>query len=90
MRNKHGIMVKSSSPKAWTEDLINSISAGLSLVVDAVEQEEFVQRCIEAVPERAATKGKRDTRRQDIVRSLRRLAETGKLPFRVAGDQFVF
>lgn len=89
-REKFGIMTKSRRPQAWTEDLIRSVSEGLALAADRVEQEEFVRHCIAAVPDRAGRQGKRDTRRQDIIRGLRRLAELDALPFKVVGDHFVF
>ena len=88
-RNKYGILTKVRRPLPWTEDLIRSVSDGLSLTVDRIEQEAFLRQCIDAVPERAGN-GKRDTRRQDITRSLRRLAELDTLPFKVVGDYFVF
>ena len=88
-RNKYGILTKVRRPMPWTEDLIRSVSDGLSLTVDRIEQEAFLRKCIDAVPERAGN-GKRDTRRQDITRSLRRLAELDTLPFKVVGDYFVF
>lgn len=89
-REKFGIMTKRQRPQGWTEDLIRSVSEGLALAADRVDQEEFVRHCIAAVPDRAAQQGKRDTRRQDIIRGLRRLAELDALPFKVVGDHFVF
>jgi hypothetical protein len=89
-RNKYGILTKSKRPAAWTETIIRSVSDGLSLTVDRIEQEEFLQKCIAAVPDRQRRDGKRDTRRQDIIRSMRRLAELNSLPFKVVGDYFVF
>ena len=89
-RNKYGILTKSRRPVPWTEDLIRSVSDGLSLLAPRIEQEAFLKHCIDAVPERAGGNGRRDTRRQDITRSLRRLAELDALPFKVVGDYFVF
>lgn len=89
-RKKFGILTKSRKAMPWTEDLIRSVSEGLALAADRVDQEEFVRHCIAAVPNRAAQQGKRDTRRQDIIRGLRRLAELDALPFKVVDDHFVF
>lgn len=89
-RNKYGILTKTRRPSPWTEDLIRAVSDGLSLTVERIEQEAFLLKCIEAVPERSGRNGKRDTRRQDITRGLRRLAELDTLPFKVVGDYFVF
>lgn len=90
MTEKYGIMTKGRRPLAWTEELIVSISDGLSLVLPKIEQEDFVKRCIDAVPERKPKDGARDLRRQDIVRALRRMAKNNRLPFKVVGDAFVF
>lgn len=90
MTNKHGIMTSRKQPSSWTEELITSIGDGLSLLLPRIEQEDFVRRCIDAVPERKPKDGVRDTRRQDIVRALRRMAEKNRLPFKVVGDYFVF
>ncbi len=89
MDNKYGILVRNKKA-AWTEELITSISSGLSLVVEAVDQEEFMGRCLAASEHKKPEEGKRDTRRQDLVRALRRMAAHNRLPFKVAGDQFVF
>ena len=90
MTEKYGIMTKAKRPLAWTEQVITSISDGLSLALPKIDQEEFVQRCIDAVPERKPKDGARDIRRQDIVRALRRMAKNDRLPFKVVGDYFVF
>lgn len=90
MKDKHGILVKRKQPSSWTEELITSVGEGLSVLLPRVEQEDFVKRCIAAVPERKPKDGVRDTRRQDIIRALRRMAEKKRLPFKVVGDYFVF
>ncbi len=86
----YGILAKNKRARPWTEELIRAVSDGLSLTTDRIEQERFLRMCIDAVPERAGRKNKRDTRRQDITRGLRRLAELETLPFKVVGDYFVF
>jgi len=90
MPNKHGIMTKRKLPTSWTEELITSVGDGLSMLVPRIEQEAFVKRCIDAASDREPTSGVRDTRRQDIIRALRRMAEKNRLPFEVVGDYFVF
>lgn len=90
MTEKYGILTKSRTRSAWTEEVITSIGEGLSLALPKIDQEEFVKRCVDAVPERKPTNGARDIRRQDIVRALRRMAKNDRLPFRVVGDDFVF
>jgi hypothetical protein len=90
MSNKYGIMTSVRRPVAWTEELIISLGEGLSLVQPKVEQADFVQRCVDAAPERCPKPGVRDTRKQDIVRALRRMASKDRLPFKVVGDWFVF
>jgi hypothetical protein len=89
MREKYGIFVRNKRA-SWTEELITSISSGLSLAVDAVDQEDFMGKCLAASEHKIPKGGKRDTRRQDLTRALRRMAARDRLPFRVAGDQFVF
>lgn len=90
MGNKYGILTNTRRALPWTEELITSIGEGLSLALPRIEQEDFVRRCINAVPERKPKEGMRDTRKQDIVRALRRMAEHDRLPFKVVGDYFVF
>jgi hypothetical protein len=89
MREKYGILVRNKRA-SWTEDLITLVSSGMSLVVDAVDQEEFMGRCLAASKHKIPKGGKRDTRRQDLTRALRRMAARDRLPFRVVGDRFVF
>lgn len=90
MRKKYGILDRGNKRVPWTEELITSIGEGLALVVENIEQEDFVNRCVDAVPNRKPAGNVRDTRRQDIVRALRRMAANDRLPFRVSGEHFVF
>lgn len=57
----------------------------MSLVRDRVDGEAFLQFCIKAAK---APQG-RDTRRQSLVRTMRRMQERGDLPFVVDGGEFV-
>jgi hypothetical protein len=57
----------------------------MSLVRDRVDSEAFLQFCIKA----AKVPQGRDTRRQSLVRTMRRMQERGDLPFVVDGGEFV-
>ena len=57
----------------------------MSLVRDRVDGEAFLQFCIKA----AKVPQGRDTRRQSLVRTMRRMQERGDLPFVVDGGEFV-
>jgi hypothetical protein len=48
---------------------------------------DFVKHCFGQLPRGS---GKRDIRRQTILRALYRMLDAGKLPFKIEGDCFVF
>lgn len=73
--------------KGGLEGEIVRCAEQLALVHGSIDQEDFLRRCIERLD--APKDGKRDTRRQRLVRALRRLDERGDLPFRVKGRRFV-
>lgn len=68
------------------EDHVRVCAAKLAERRDVVGDEEFLQFCVEQMPR---NRGKRDTRRQRLVRTMRRLSEEGALPFVVRGSDFV-
>lgn len=73
--------------EAWTEDLVRRAAGELGLVSDRVGQLAFLNYCIAHGKQGG---GQRDTRRQQLVRAMRRMEERGRLPFRIEGDYFVF
>lgn len=73
--------------KGSVEDLVRAQGEALSLVHSSMGHEDFLRHCIEALPHVGE---KRDTRRQRLVRAMRRMHDRGDLPFRVEGDLFVF
>lgn len=70
------------------EQFVRERASVMSLLQDRVVSEAFLQFCISAFDEPASTR--RDTRRQRLVRAMRRMEERGDLPFTVDGDVFVF
>ncbi len=74
-------------PQPWTEAFITEQGATLALVSDRVAHADFVDHCFSQMPRGT---GKRDIRRQTILRALYRMIEAGRLPFRVEGAHFVF
>lgn len=81
-RKPQGVGLKGS-----VENLVRAEAGALALVHVSIGQEDFLRHCIDALPRPA---GRRDTRKQTLVRALRRLQERGELPFGVEGDRFVF
>jgi hypothetical protein len=73
--------------KGWLEDIVRGCADGMSVVCDRVRAEAFLQFCIDGIPRTASG---RDTRRQRLVRAMRRMEERGDLPFVVDGVEFVF
>lgn len=78
---------RSKGDRGWLERFVKERAGEMALVSDRVRHEEFLRFCIEAAP---VPTGSRDTRRQAFVRTMRRMAEKGELPFRVDGELFVF
>jgi hypothetical protein len=73
--------------KGWLEDVVRDRADGMSVVCDRVRAEAFLQFCIDGTPRTASG---RDTRRQRLIRAMRRMEERGDLPFVVDGGEFVF
>lgn len=73
--------------KGSVENLVRAEAEAMSLVHASVGHEDFLRHCIGVLPRPA---GRRDTRKQTLVRAMRRLQERGELPFRVEGEMFVF
>lgn len=73
--------------KGSIEKLVRAEAEAMSIVHASVGQEDFLRHCIGVIP---CPVGRRDTRKQTLVRAMRRLQERGELPFSVDGDRFVF
>ena len=78
---------RSQGDKGWVENFIKAQGEALSLVHSSMSHEEFLSHCVEALP---IPLSQRDTRRQRVVRAIRRMHERGDLPFGVQGGVFVF
>jgi hypothetical protein len=73
--------------KGWLEDVVRDRADAMSVVCDRVRAEVFLRFCIDATPRTASG---RDTRRQRLIRTMRRMQERGDLPFVAEGEEFVF
>lgn len=73
------------SEKNRLERFVRDRADEMSLVRDRVGSEAFLQFCIKV----AKVPQGRDTRRQSLVRTMRRMQERGDLPFVVDGGEFV-
>ena len=71
----------------WTEAFIAEQGAILALLTDRITHADFVKHCFGQLPRGT---GKRDIRRQTILRALYRMLDAGRLPFKIEGDCFVF
>jgi hypothetical protein len=71
--------------KSRLENFVRDRAGEMSLVQDRVGSEAFLQFCIKA----ARRPSGRDTRRQSLIRTMRRMQERGDLPFVVDGGEFV-
>jgi hypothetical protein len=70
------------------EQFVRDRADAMSLLKDRVGSEAFLRFCISAFDEPVSAR--RDTRRQRLVRAMRRMQERGDLPFVVEGGVFVF
>ena len=70
----------------WTDAFIIEQGAILALLTDRVTHADFVKHCLGQLPRGA---GKRDIRRQTILRALYRMLDAGKLPFKIEGEYFL-
>ena len=73
--------------KGWIETFVKQRASELALVRGSVSHDDFLQYCIDGLPVR---KSGRDTRKQAVVRTIRRMHDRGDLPFKVDGELFVF
>jgi hypothetical protein len=81
---------KRPAPKAWTEDHILKTFDSAACVAPLISASDFVDLCLQSLPPRSD--GKRDIRRQMIVRGLRTMLAKGRWPktVRIDGDSLVF
>jgi hypothetical protein len=73
------------STKNRLEDFVRDRAVEMSVVHERVDSEAFLQFCIKAARRPLG----RDTRRQSLIRTMRRMQERGDLPFVVDGGAFV-
>ena len=73
--------------KGHVENYVRAQAEALSLVCSSMGHVEFLQHCVESMPRNPV---RRDTRKQRLVRAMRRMHERGDLPFKVEGELFVF
>ena len=84
-------LFKSSSAgtngRNWIEAHIRSRAEEYPMVAPSCKPEVFLRYCMEGLEPPAQG---RDTRRQRLIRALRVLDDTGRLPFAVSEGLFVF
>jgi hypothetical protein len=75
-----------SNMRPWTEDFIAEQGAVLALVTDRITHVDFISHCFDRLPRGS---GKRDIRRQTVIRALHRMIEADRLPFKIEGEYFL-